>query len=388
MTLPSFSSLRPAGLAAAASAGVGSSRPPHISIDTNIFSLVDSTGNVKPLPPMIFNDGGQQRAQVALDVVFIDANPKPSKLYWGGKEYEKGSTEPPVCWSDNGIAPSTQALNPQNQVCVSCPHNILGSAISKFSGAKIRACQDFKKLACIIPDDPNGMIFLMQVKPGSFKNWTSMINWLKMQKTATGAAADLFDVVIRMTFESQGVLKFEPVAWVQEGTPVADRMVDAWSTKRGMLDEMVGKTDQPIQGLLAAPAQAQQIAAPVPSPPPQQGSAGVGASPSGIAGFPMPSPALQQVQAVQGDQTQKKRGRPKKDEPTPTPAPQPAFQMPNQLPSQTPPAADEDIPPFLRRSENKYQAALPPQANFGLVQPQAPSSDLQAKLAAAFKLPT
>jgi hypothetical protein len=242
MNLPSFASLRPANLTAAAISGVGGQRPPHISIDSNVFTLVDSTGNRKQLPPMITSPGV---AAVAIDVVFIDANPLPSKLYWDpAKPFSPQSVDPPLCWSDNGVGPSYLSIQPQSPTCQACPHNVIGSAVSKFSGASIRACGDSKKLACVIPGDPDGMVYLMQIKPGSFKNWSSYINWLKSQKLATGGIPELFDVVTRLTFESQGVLKFEPVSAVEENSPLGAQMIEAWSKK--ITGSMIGLDDRPI----------------------------------------------------------------------------------------------------------------------------------------------
>src|ERR1700741_5237422 len=97
--LPSFQSLRPTSLAAAAIGGGGGQRPPHISIDSNRFSLVDGTGNVRDLPPIV----NGQTSIVGIDVVFIDANPVPSKIYWDPtKPYSPNSSDPPWCFSDNG----------------------------------------------------------------------------------------------------------------------------------------------------------------------------------------------------------------------------------------------------------------------------------------------
>lgn len=138
---------------------LGRTMPPRLSIDMNRFTLIDSGGNQKPINAL------------NLDVCFVDLNPKVSKMYFGKKYNPNDSSDPPKCWSDNGTAPSSQAIEPQNPTCMSCPHNAIGSAISEFTGAKIKACVDMKKLAFIVPGDPDNMIFLMTVKPGSFKNW-------------------------------------------------------------------------------------------------------------------------------------------------------------------------------------------------------------------------
>lgn len=362
MNLPSFASLRPTSLTAAAIGGVGGQRPPHISIDSNRFSLVDSTGNIKELPPLVAPDG--KSAIVAVDVVFIDANPKPSKIFWDPtKPYSPNSSEPPWCFSDNGIGPSSMATKPQNPVCSTCPNNAIGSAVSKFSGANIKACQDFKKLAVIIPGDTDGFIYLMQVKPGSFKNWSAYLNWLKGQKMPTGAAPDLCDVVTRMSFESQGVLKFEPVALVDQAGAVGQQMIEAWGKK--VTDEMVGKTDQPIQGMIGQQRPQGQL--PPPPIPPQ------------------PAPVFVAPPATSEP---KKQGRPRKQPAEPAPAPTQAPFMSGLQQVQPTGAPDAmEIPDFLRRQPPAAPPHPPAQAAGIVAHAPDASADLQAKLAAAFNLP-
>ncbi len=437
MNLPSFASLRPANLTAAAISGVGGQRPPHISIDSNVFTLVDSTGNRKQLPPMITSPGV---AAVAIDVVFIDANPKPSKLYWDpAKPFSPQSVDPPLCWSDNGVGPSYLSVQPQSPTCQACPHNVIGSAVSKFSGASIRACGDSKKLACVVPGDADGMVYLMQIKPGSFKNWSSYINWLKSQKLATGGVPELFDVVTRMTFESQGVLKFEPVSAVEENSPLGAQMIEAWSKK--ITGSMIGLDDRPIdpnQMALTAPVR------PLPPPPVQAGAQAPLSPQQWSAQAPVqqwqPQPAAQlgpnghlgetpqprtrrtkaQMEAERALKATKHYAENTRPEPAypagynaqnPAAPPTPpfaanlqqareTFSPPSglqQAPTTGTPVQDPAIPQFLNRTGGGGSAlgavvgptmgGAPP-ASSGLATPQTPSDDLKAKLAAAFALPT
>ncbi len=424
MNLPSFASLRPANLTAAAISGVGSARPPYISIDGNVFSLVDSTGNKKQLPPMILNGAQGQYAAVAIDVVFIDANPKPSKLYWDpAKPYQPGSVEPPLCWSDNGVGPSDQAAQPQSPTCMSCEHNKIGSAISKFSGAAIRACGDSKKLACIIPGDPDGMIYLLQIKPGSesktFNNWKTHINWLRGQKKLDGGIPELYDVITRITFVAQGTLQFEPVAAVEELSPLGAQMIEAWSKK--ITGSMIGLDDRPIdpQTMLRPPTQGGQL------PPPPQSFAQPAAfsAPQQAAPFPtgtnghMTAPSNQihgHMPAAVDPPVRKRRTKAEMEAARAAapaypagysgqnPAAPPFVSGLQQAPAQGAPVippftldhrtgaiapVDPAIPPFLQRAPAPSAPAAPP-ASSGLATPQTPSDDLKAKLAAAFALPT
>jgi len=388
-------------MTAAAAGGVGGSRPPHISIDQNRFSLVDSTGNVKALPPKIMTDAnGQQTAATALDVVFVMSNPVSSKLYWGGKEYNPSSIEPPVCFSDNGRAPSSLAQTPQSTTCAACPHNAIGSAVSKFSGAKIKACPDIKKLAAVVPDlGVDGIEFLMQVKPGSFKNWASMINWIKGQRLPDGQPAELYDFVIRMSFESQGVLKFEPVAWVAGNAPLEQQIVNAWG-KMAQLDEMVGKTDQPFAGAIAGPQQVVTQALPppppAPLPPPMQQYSQPAPFSAPPAAPPPPAQTFQVAAPSSEPADAPKRRRRTKEELAAANAPAAPAPFVSGLSSVPPTGApvaqpvDEGIPPFLRRTPASVQPVNTPApaANTGLATPQPMPAGLAAQLDKAFEFPT
>ena len=354
---------------------LGRTMPPRLSIDSNRFTLIDSGGNQKPINAL------------NLDVCFVDLNMKVSKMFWG-KEYNANEAggDIPVCWSDNGVAPSSQAATPQHPTCMLCPHNMVGSAISKFSGAKIKACVDMKKLAFIVPGDPDNMIFLMTVKPGSFKNWQTYINFLKAQKFTDGSSPDLSDVVTRLEFESQGVLKFSPVAPVPGNQALLAQREAAWN--KGTSGDIVGQNDVPYSGQLAAPPQVQQIAAPAPLPP----NAFV--------------PPAQQPAPVEAPKRGRKKGATAENgfqapaQPAPfmaAPAsapfanPSPATATPTQ-PSVQPPAPAQatdprlEVPAFLKREPDN--TLKPTQPSFGMATPAAPDQAMQDAIAKAFALPT
>lgn len=236
-----------------AASGLGGSMPAHISIQGNSFTLIDAAGNEQ-------NEGG------VIDVCVVDVSDVTCKRYYGDKPWTPDSKDPPLCWSANGVGPSRDASQPQNAICATCPHNERGSAISKVSGASIKACRDEKWLA-IIPLKYPTMLFQLVLTPGSFKNWK---DFLKPFETH---GVDISDCVIRMGFEPKvnGVLQFTPaqspqggVIWIDEGTYKArEAALTAKAT-----DILVGRNDMPIQGLLAAPAQ-EQPASTMPAAQPQ-----------------------------------------------------------------------------------------------------------------------
>src|SRR4051812_9863942 len=85
------------GAAARATEGMGSSLPPHISIQGNKFTFIDASGN--EAPPMLTFDG-----------YIVDISDHINKRYYD-KPFDQSakSFEPPACWSANGIAPSREA---------------------------------------------------------------------------------------------------------------------------------------------------------------------------------------------------------------------------------------------------------------------------------------
>lgn len=245
-------------LAERATEGMGSPLPPHISIASNRFTLVDAAGQEKPIETL------------HLDVCVADRSDVMCKLYYG-KDYEPGSTDPPLCFSANGIAPSREATQPQSATCQECKWNVRGSAVSKLTGAAIKACRDEVWLAVIVPS--HDMIFQFRITPGSFKNWKNYAEKFKNQPF------DITDVVTRLQFEqnANGVITFMPVNYIDE--PTAVMRLKAVQTKS--TDIFVGRNDQPIAAL-PAPAHV-PAAAPPPNPAPP---AAFGATPTPAFGQP------------------------------------------------------------------------------------------------------
>lgn len=244
----------------------GTQMPPRVSIGDNKFTLIDPSGERTDVP---FLPTGP-----ALDVVFVDRNEHTSKLFWGeGKTYNPSETAPPICFSDNGVAPSSQAMEPQNPTCGSCRWNAIGSAISQISGARIRACGDMKKLAVVVRGFPG--VYLFTIKPGSFKAWNNYTSYLRLQKLPDGGRPDLSDIVTRIRFTGQGILSFEAVELVE--ADLAKQVIDIWDKNQtnDITGMMVGRYDQPAQSMLTQGTlgvDANSGAKPAAEPPPQQGS--------------------------------------------------------------------------------------------------------------------
>jgi hypothetical protein len=299
-----------------ATEGMGSAMPPHISIRGNEFTLVDSAGEEISIDTK------------HLDVAIIDLSDVMCKLYYDN-DWTPDSKDPPLCWSANGVAPSREAIQPQSATCQACPQNIRGSAVSKLSGASIKACRDEKWLAVII-DGYKDAIFQFRVTPGSFKNWSAYSEKFKKQPF------DIRDVITRMQFEKDknGVVTFTPANWLTpDMTALRNKLVTGKAT-----DGIVGRLDQPITaGAAISQTQSPLLTAPVAATQTQPQTA---------------APAAETVQPA------RKRGRP--------------------------PASHEPAP------ANGGQATMAPfrpeaAPTFGIEQPATPPADLASDLDAFFK---
>jgi hypothetical protein len=299
-----------------ATEGMGSALPPHISIRGNEFTLVDAAGEKTSVETK------------HLDVAFIDMSDVMCKLYYD-KDWNPDSNDPPICWSANGVGPSKEAMTPQAPTCQQCPNNVRGSAVSKLSGASIKACRDEKWLAVII-DGYKDLIFQFRVTPGSFKNWSAYSEKFKKQPF------DIRDVITRMQFEKDknGVVTFTPANWLTpDMTQLRNKLVTSKAT-----DGIVGRLDQPIQAAIGGQRQAPSL----------------NVAPHHEGQFPM-----QNLPVTTTPEPPKPRGRPKK----------------------------EANPPSVGENGQGMMAPFRPEAapTFGIQQPEAPPAELANDLDAFFK---
>lgn len=397
MNLPAHLANRQSrNLAAQAIGGINQGSPAHISIAGNRFTLVDEAGNEKPIQTLF------------LDVCVIDANQTVSKIYFDPRvPFEPGgdNSNPPICWSDNGIGASAQASQPQNTSCQLCPQNAWGSSVSKATGKPVKACNDVKKVAVVVPGIE--MTFLLRIPPASLKNWGKYCN------TLAGHGVDLPDCFTRLEFESQGILKFAPAvqsygsAYIDAGTAAyCDKVLEAKGT-----DQLIGRNDRPWGGhgeqQKLAYAQQQNLPPPTPSapaqpmaPPPQPfGNQGVpvaqpSASPFGSSATPASSfnhsPAGSDPFGGQPGTSSSPMTPPKR-----TRGPNKPKEQPVQIDGRGdqgggfPSSQDDGIPPFLRRTEGAPAQPVAPvnPTQFGMQQnPPAPDAGVQAALDAAFRV--
>lgn len=231
-----------------ASEGMGSTLPPHISIQGNSFTFIDAAGN-------------EYQPVLTFDAAIVDISDYMNKRYYD-KPFDPNASsyEPPVCWSANGLAPSREATKPQAPTCADCQWNQRGSAVSRVSGVAIKACRDERWVALLVPQMPQ-MIFQLVITPGSFSNWKAHTETFRNYGVELSLGLTRFSFVPKKT----GEIMFEHVGWVDEATIGA---VEA-SVREKKTDAIVGRTDQPRA--LAAPAAQQQITHTTVLPPNQIG---------------------------------------------------------------------------------------------------------------------
>jgi len=182
-----------------------SGRGPHISIRGKIFRLVNAQGEER-----IIDDRH-------LDVVVIRANPKMGKLYY--RAWEPNNPLPPTCFSDNGVGPSINAMEPQSPLCVSCQWNQKNSKINPETGKGSKACKDVQKLAVIIPGDPAVNVYELSVPPDSQGALRAYRDFLRQQASGGQRKVDMSDMVTRLTFDldtAHPKIKFEPSGWADD----------------------------------------------------------------------------------------------------------------------------------------------------------------------------
>jgi hypothetical protein len=303
----------------------------------------------------------------------------PSKKY----DPKGADNSPPLCFSDNGAGPSKQSSMPQAPTCAVCPHAEWGSAVSAMTGRGVPACQSGKKIAFIVPGDADDIVYMLKVPPASLKNLQKYVKTLAANAIG-GRPAEPPDVITRLEFESQGVLKFNGVALVDEDT--FNRSEQVYATDA--IAQVTGRDDVAIDPSrrLAAPVQTNgALAGPQPTrmAPPQEVrpqdpfGATTAAAPQTTTALPF-SPGTAATAAQQVLQE--------------SPKPPKATKKTKAADAPAPTAEDGlAIPGFLRRTQESTvttQPAAAAAANFGMVSnAPAPSNDVNDALAKAFALP-
>lgn len=304
-------------LAATAMASIGSGAPSTLSIEGGRFTIIDSSGETEMVGAM------DPKIGIYCDVVIVDLLERKSKIFYGLK-YDPSNPAPPKCFSDNGIAPSISAGEPQAPTCASCPNNVIGSALG-LNNKPVRACRDQIKAAVVLPQYPEET-FLLKIPPNSFKHFRTLSQFFEKNQTPMETC------VVRVYFEQgiTGTLMFHALGYIQDEK--------LFHSIRGLLaakatDTLVGRTDVPRTALLPGPSPQALAASAVPAQapalaPPQAFVSGLpAAQPMQMAPTPQAAPQT-------AAEPPKRRRRSAAAE-----APQSAPQQPQMAPFQQPQSA-------------------------------------------------
>ena len=262
-----------------------------------------------------------------LDVIIVNANKHLSKVFYAGA-YTGEEGKAPDCFSDNGIGPSAQSGQPQSSNCATCPHNVWGSKISP-SGAKIKACSDYKKLAVVLADDPNRDVYELRIPGASLKDLNAIMT--KLIKSQVPIPAIVFQLSFDATVDYPKVL-FKPLGYV---SPEQAEAIEAWVGSEEA-KEAVGENDMVMPERTQIAASAPQTR-PVPQAAPKPAPAPVKEDPMAFLNTP-----AEPAKATRG------RGRPPKaSEPVGKPAPAADPQLGLDLPGVQAAAQSTPINPQL-----------------------------------------
>jgi hypothetical protein len=268
MSVYNRQSVQQRSVTAAMLSDLGPGMHPRISIRGGSFALVDAAGMRYGAPVFLRNTPQGQR--VTMLGVIIGSNPKKSRVFYAGP-YDPDNPGPPDCFSDNGIAASANASEPQARTCSECEWQKWGSDTSKLTGKKTKACDEKKKIAVIIVGDTTGQSYELQIPPATLKKMATYAATLA-QGSPPGESrkADVSDMVTAFSFVpgQTGLLDFEPFAWLtsayidqngtlcvatdasmaplmaqDQGESVGQRIDDIWESNE--LDGLLGLNDKP-----------------------------------------------------------------------------------------------------------------------------------------------
>ena len=268
----------------------------------------------------------------SLEAVIVRANPALNKVYYPDG-YEEGSTERPLCHSDDGIYPAADAQEKQAVACGACPHNEWGSKISD-NGSRGKACADSRRMAVAAVDDIENPM-LLRCPAASLK--TLLAYGSQLEKRGWPYQA----LVTRIGFDASlayPALTFTPERWLEP---------DELETVMGMQE------DDLVLSITAMrpPSQAAREAAAAAPPPQEDAFSKLEAAMPGAAA----APPAEEPKKKRRTKAEMDAARAAAAAPAPAPEPEPEPAMTN---GGNPGAAE----PVKRKGFGAGKAAAPTQA--------------------------
>jgi len=199
---PAFAKQRTGKSALAEALGGSADFGKRISIKGGVFRLMSS---------------GKEIANIEeryLDVVFVNAAPKTSRI-WYAKAYD-GDATTPDCWSADGETSSPDSKDRQSENCRDCAKNIAGSG-----QGDSKACRFQHRVAVVLANDINGDVLQLPV-PGASVFGDADGDNMPLKAYARWLAAQQIDpemVVTRMKFDTKAEspkLFFKSMKWLEQ----------------------------------------------------------------------------------------------------------------------------------------------------------------------------
>lgn len=240
------------------------------------------------------NADGDEEALPIMRVIILDYNQRRGRALYEGA-YDPAKPQMPVCWSDDGIAPSQHCKNKKSATCSTCPLSVKGSKVTE-QGKATTACSEHRMIVVIpanrldfeplrlklaITSDYDGQSPDKEAQGWfAFKNYTDMLRKKQVKHTAmlvTKMKMDPDAQYPKVLFSADKWL--EPDQLSQIPTIVKDervkKLIDGSWTPDGVDGKPVEQVTQqdPVQQVLqqarpAAPVVAKPAPAPVSPPAP------------------------------------------------------------------------------------------------------------------------
>lgn len=216
----------------------GGSGFPVVSIKGKVFAVVKS-GERKVLP----NPKDPDSPATSIDAVIIKGNPGFAKVFYlKGYDPESSEKQKPDCYTNDGIAPASDATNAQSKKCATCAHNQFGSARQ----GKGKACADTKRLAIAAVDQLNEPM-LLRIPPASLKPLSEYVKFLDNR------GADYDQVLTKISFDMEAEspkLSFKPIGLLDDATyqavkemAITDTVSDIIGGNLGVVHESLAEAD-------------------------------------------------------------------------------------------------------------------------------------------------
>ena len=205
---------------------------PVISIKGKVFHI--QRGDEREL---VTKTGTDDEPASALEVVILSVNPNKSKVFYNSG-FVEGSVAKPTCYSNDGLAPASDAEEPQSKKCNVCPHNQWGSRITE-NGGKGKACGDSMRL-CVAPAGMINDPMLLRVPAATLKT----LGQYGSQLAKRGVEPQY--VVTRVGFDynvAHPALTFKAMRFVEEAELAT--VESTLNDEADIIDQITGVVDKP-----------------------------------------------------------------------------------------------------------------------------------------------